>query len=222
MLDSMSGVDETGAIVPNPYLPKAVQTGIYARPRQSFFISRFNAVKNYLTYANEILSLYPITEIRNNISFLQQIGPINPSNGQPFYNTTLYWSYVNWWATGYDNNTKAAIQVPIYADLSALVVPIGTIVSVAQNSAGKSETYVLGSDYIWNRIGLEDGTIEFSLSLWDYAYAKFGFGDNFFDTTPYDEYPSEETRNIIRALTEQIYIDELLIHRNKSLILLLL
>lgn len=220
MLDSMSGVDETGAIVPNPYLPKAVQTGIYARPRQSFFISRFNAVKNYLTYANEILSLYPITEIRNNISFLQKIGPINPSTDQPFYNTTLFWSYVNWWATGYDNNTKAAIQVPIYADLSALVVPIGTIVSVAQNSAGKSETYVLSSDYTWNRIGLEDGTIEFSLSLWDYAYAKFGFGDNFFDTTPYDEYPSEETRNIIRALTEQIYTDELLIHRNKSLILL--
>ena len=58
MLDSMSGVDETGAIVPDPYLPKAVQTGIYARPRQSFFISRFNAVKNYLTYANEEIESY--------------------------------------------------------------------------------------------------------------------------------------------------------------------
>ena len=279
MLDSMSGVDETGAIVPNPYLPKAVQTGIYARPRQSFFLNRFAALKNYLTYANEILSQYPITETRNpnflnakNPIIIETIvagncqantiytivtigapglwasigGPLNPIVGDTFtatgpatgadrdtgtasfvafteganYNTPNYWSYVNWWATGYDNNTKSAIQVPIYADLSALVVPIGTIVSVAQNSAGKAETYVLGSDYIWNRIGLEDGTIEFSLSLWDYAYAKFGFGDNFFDTTPYDEYPSEETRNIIRALTEQIYIDELLIHRNKSLILL--
>ena len=54
MLDSMSGVDESGAIVPDPYLPKPVQYGIYARPRQSFFVNRFLALKNYLTYANEI------------------------------------------------------------------------------------------------------------------------------------------------------------------------
>jgi hypothetical protein len=220
MLDSLSGVDETGAVVPDPYLPKAVQTGIYARPRQSFFLNRFAALKNYLTYANEILSQYPITETRNNVTFLQKVGPINPTNSQPFYDTPAYWSYVNWWAAGYDNNTKSAFQVPIYADLSALVVPVGTIVTVAQNSAGKAETYILGETSTWNRIGLEDGTIEFNLSLWDYAAAKLGFGDNFFDTTPFDDYPSEETRFIIRALNEQIYIDELLIHRNKSLILL--
>jgi hypothetical protein len=36
----------------------------------------------------------------------------------------------------------------------------------------------------------------------------------------FDNYPSEETRFIVRALTEQIYIDELAIFRNKSLILL--
>ncbi len=47
-----------------------------------------------------------------------------------------------------------------------------------------------------------------------------GWGDNFFDTTPYDEYPSEETRYIVRALNEEIYTNELLVYRNKSLILL--
>ena len=36
MLDSLSGTDEEGGVVPNPFLPKAVQSGVLARPRQSF------------------------------------------------------------------------------------------------------------------------------------------------------------------------------------------
>jgi hypothetical protein len=211
MLDSMCGVDETGAVVPNPYLPKAVQLGVLVRPRQSFFINRFLALKNYLTYANEILSLYPITETRQS-AFLNKSGE--------FYNTSDYWNYVNWWAVGYNDNTKSAVQVPIYADLAALEVSSGTIARVAANGDGKSETYVKNTDGTWTRIGLTDGTIAFSSALWDYAEARLGFGDNFYDTNVYDEYPSEQTRYIIRALNEQIYINDLLIYRNKSLILM--
>ena len=147
-------------------------------------------------------------------------GLINPTTGQPFYVTSQYWTYINWWATGYDNNTKAALQVPIYADLATLVVPAGTIVTVATNGDGKSETYISNADGSWTRIGLENGTVEFNTDLWDYETARLGFGDNFYDTTPYDEYPSEETRTIVRALNEQIYTNELQIYRNKSLILL--
>jgi hypothetical protein len=91
---------------------------------------------------------------------------------------------------------------------------------VASNAAGNAETYIYSGAGIWTRIGLANGTIEFSSKLWDYTEAMLGFGDNFFDTTPYDEYPSEETRYIIRALNEEIYTNELLVFRNKSLILL--
>lgn len=211
LLDSMCGVDETGAVVPNPYLPKAVQSGVLVRPRQSFFVNRFLALKNYLTYANEVLSLYPITETRQS-AFLNKTGE--------FYNTSDYWNYVNWWAVGYNDNTKSAVQVPIYADLAALEVSSGTIARVAANGDGKSETYIKNVDGTWTRIGLTDGTIAFSSALWDYAEARLGFGDNFYDTNIYDEYPSEQTRYIIRALNEQIYINDLLIYRNKSLILM--
>ncbi len=212
MLDSLAGVDEQGSVVPNPYLPKAVQSGVLARPRQSFFYNRYLALKNYLTYANEILAQYPISEIRPDISFLFAEGE--------FYNTPDYWQYINWWAVGYDNNTKSVIQVPLYADLSTLTVAKDTIVTVENNGSGKFEVYRYDDNGVWTRIGLENGTIEFKLELWDYAEAKLGFGDNFFDTDTYDQYPSEETRNIIRALNEQIYIEELLTFRNKSLILL--
>jgi len=211
MLDSLCGVDETGAVVPNPYLPRAVQTGVLARPRQGFFFNRFVALKNYLQYANTVLAQYPITEIRQS-SFLTSSGP--------FYDTADYWEFVNWWAPGYDDNTKSTLQVPIYADLSTLTVPVGTIVTVLTNVDGKAETYVYESTGIWKRIGLENGTIAFKAALWDYTSVRLGYGDNFFDTNLYDEYPSEETRKIVRALNEQIYVEDLLIHRNKSLILL--
>jgi hypothetical protein len=277
MLDSLSGVDEIGGVVPNPYLPKPVQSGILARPRQSFFYNRFLALKNYLQYANEILAQYPIKETRQarflntqNPTIVETIvagncqkdtvytivtvgnvdwtsigassntsgitfvatGPATGSNRNTgtasfsafeqgeLFNTTDYWEYANWWATGYDNNTKSALQVPLYADLATLTVSTGTIVNVAQNGAGSTETYVLNNDGSWTRIGLQNGTIQFKSSLWDYDTSRLGFGDNFFDTDLYDVYPSEETRYIVRSLNEEIYIDELQIHRNKSLILL--
>jgi photosystem II stability/assembly factor-like uncharacterized protein len=211
LLDSLCGVDETGAIVPNPYLPKAVQTGILARPRQSFFLDRFTALKNYLQYANSILTQFPITEIRQS-SFLTSSGE--------FYDTRDYWEFINWWATGYDDNIKSALQVPIYADLSTLSVIPGTIVTVSTNMSGKAETYIFELTGNWRRIGLENGTIRFKSSLWDYESVRLGYGDNFFDTDTYDVYPSEETRKIVRALNEQIYTDDLLVYRNRSLILL--
>jgi len=211
LLDSLSGVTVSGSVVPNPYLPKVVQSGVLSRPRQSFFYNRFTALKNYLQYANNILSKYPITEIRQ-ASFLNSTGV--------FFNTSSYWEYVNWWAFGYNNTTKASLQVPIYASLSTLNVPIGTIVSVSANDNGNQETYIFEGDGIWTRIGLTNGTINFKSSLWDYESSRLGYGDNFFDTDLYDTYPSEETRNIIRALNEEIYTNELLIYRNQSLILL--
>ena len=211
MLDSMCGVDNYGAIIPDPFLPKLVQTGVLAKPRQGFFYNRFGALKNYLQFANEVLAQYPITETRN-AALLSKAGI--------FYDTKNYWNYINWWATGYNDNTKSLLQVAIYADLATLNVAAGTIVTVASNSAGNSETYIYDTNGTWTRIGLTNGTIEFSSYLWDYPSARLGFGDNFFDTNLFDEYPSEETRNIVRALNEEIYTNELLIYRNESLILL--
>ena len=213
MLDSLSGTAITGEIVPNPFLPLAVQSGVLSRPRQSFFYNRFEALKNYLTYANAILAQYPIVEIKPDISFAFVSGE--------FYNTKDYWEYINWWAPGYNNSTRAFVQVPLYADLVELAVKPGTLVKVENNGAGAFEIYRYDDNNIWSRIGLENGTIEFSSALWEYAKFGLGYGNDFYDTIPYDDYPSAATRNIIRLLNEQIYTQELLIHRNKSLILLL-
>jgi hypothetical protein len=213
MIDSLSGTTISGQIVPNPFLPPAVQSGVLARPRQSFFYNRFEALKNYLTYANSILVQFPIVETKPDIPFAFVSGE--------FFNTKDYWEYINWWAPGYDDSTRAFLQVSLYADLAELTVSQGTLVKVENNGTGSFEVYRYDGNNVWSRIGLENGTLQISSALWEYADFGLGYGNDFYDTTSYDDYPSEATRNIIRLLNEQIYTQELLIHRNKSLILLL-
>jgi hypothetical protein len=209
-LDSFSGTDETGAQVPDPYLPKLLQLGISVRPRQSFFNNRLEALRNYLEYANQIIKQTPINELEN-ITFLT-------ARGQ-YFDTSSYWKNIYWWAEGYNEATKATLEVPIYSDLLTLPAKEGQIVGVVSNPQGRREVYRFLSG-IWTRIGLQNGTIEFLDTLWDYEKNRIGFGDDYYDSTSFDFYPSEETRFVIRALNEQIYVGDLLPHRNRSLILM--
>ena len=213
LLDSLAGADQAGNVVPNPLLPLAVQQGVLNIPRQSFFYDRYAALDNYLSYANTVMAQYPITEIKEELSFLFTSGE--------FYNTSDYWEYINWYAPGYNTSTQTSIQVSVYGDLAALTnVATGTLVKVEKNGAGKYEIYRYDGSGVWTRVGLQNGTIQFKNYLWNYAAGKLGFSGNFFDTDSFDAYPAEVTRNVVRALNEQIYTGELLIHRNKSLILM--
>ena len=218
MLDSLSGTNVSGAVVPDPFLPLPVRTGVLVRPRQSFFYDRLGALSNYIVSANKLLLSYPFVESSESV-FLYQVGEINPSTNLPFFQVDNYVIPTNWWAPGYNNNTKSSVQVPIYADLATLNVAIGTIATVSKNGNGYQETYVLDVTGNWVRIGLQYGTIQISDAIYDYANNGIGFGNNFFDTDPYDAYPSEETRYIVRALNEELP-GNLLIYRNESLILL--
>lgn len=212
LLDSLAGCTPSGTVVPDPFLPAAVQSGVLVRPSQSFFYERLEAIKNYLTYANDIIINYPIFELREELSFLFTTGE--------FYNTPDYWSYVDWWAPGYNSGVKSSVQVSVFAELATLNVAVGTVARVVQNASGRWEVYIQSTAGVWNRIGLQNGTLQFKNDLWNYAAGRLGWDGNFFDTNSFDLYPSEETRSIIRALNEQIYVSDLLIHRNKSLILL--
>jgi len=204
LLNSLSGVDDFGQILPDPYLPSLLRTGIASRPRQSLFNDRLTALKNYCQYANEVLAKFPLAETKT-FTFL---GSTTVSD---------YWEYVYWWANGYTNNTKPNVEVPKYFDLYSITPFIGMIARVASNSDGKKEVYEYDGS-MWNRVGLEQGTIQIKQSL--YTFGDFGFDSKFYDSDLYDSYPSYETKQILRALNEQIFIDELAIYRNKGLILL--
>jgi len=138
------------------------------------------------------------------------------------YDTRNYWQYVTWYRPGYNSSTKIIAQVANYADLATLSVaqaPVGSSVKVTANSQGKFEIY-LRTDVGWDRVGLQDGTIQFRTELWDYALGRFGFDVEVFDAQHFDQEPVTETRKIIQAINEQLLIDELLIERNRALILM--
>ncbi|MFY8211062.1 MAG: hypothetical protein ACOVLB_00115, partial [Candidatus Nanopelagicus sp.] len=245
MLDSLAGVDKQGQILPDPYLPNLLKTGVLGKPRQSLFIDRLTALKNYISYANRVLAQYPITEMRNSAflninattnagagapSLFTASGKINPStvnNPQwqgselPLFDTNDYWEYIYWWADGFSSTARTDVEVPKYYDLATLNPFNNMIAGVLANSDGKREVYQYSElTNEWKRIGLQQGTLQIKDSIWDYETTRIGFGEDFFDTRPFDSYPSTETYYIIRGLCEEVYTENLLIHRNKSLILL--
>ena len=140
------------------------------------------------------------------------------------FDTSKYWSYIDWYEPGYNPSIQPVAEVPNVTSLDTLnlfVAPIGSSVRVTANSQGKFEIY-LRTDLGWNRVGLEDGTIEFSAVLWNYQLGGFGFDVEPFDTQLYgfDAEPTTETRKIIQAINEELFIDDLAIERNRSLMLM--
>jgi len=226
LLDSFAGVDAQGQAVPNPFLPKLLQTGTRLRPNQSFFYNRLKALENYVQFANSVMLKFPITELKNP-SFLSLGGvALTGANAPAFFtvsgdnfDTNDYWEYVNWWAEGYSDSTRTDIDVPKYYDLDKLTPFENMIAGVNANSNGKREVYIYRNNN-WERIGLELGTIQIKSSLYDYSINGIGFGDSFFDNEPYDSFPSLETYYIIRGLNEEVFTENLLIYRNQGLILL--
>ena len=285
LLDSFSGQDTSGNLVPDPFLSPGQSYGVQFRPRQSMFANRFTALQNYLGRVNTILAQYPISETRSfnllnssepvpqansgvwnfevpNLEILayqdlavvpvgykylvlsdsSQNGrwtiyevvagatPILPPNLQLVriqnYDTPLYWNYINWYLPGYNSSIQPIATVTNVAGLQTLnttQAPVGSSVKVTANGIGKWELYLrtaVGTTTDWERVGLEDGTIEFSNTLWNYAAGGFGFDVEPFDAQLYAQYPAIETRYIIEAINQELLIDELLLERNQALILM--
>jgi len=138
------------------------------------------------------------------------------------YDTRKYWSYIDWYQIGYNRSSQIVAEVPVYSSLDTLsvyTVPVGASVRVTANAQGKWEIY-LRTNTGWDRVGLQDGTIAIAAELWDYQLGRFGFDSEVFDAQYFDQEPVIETRKIIQAINQELLIGELLIERNKALILM--
>ena len=137
------------------------------------------------------------------------------------YDTPLYWNYITWYLPGYNSSIQPVATVANTAGLQTLSlssVPVGSSVKVTANSQGKFEIY-LRTITGWNRVGLEDGTIEFNSVLWNYVAGGYGFDVEVFDANYFDQEPVVETRQIIKAINEELFVNDLLIERNRALML---
>ena len=139
------------------------------------------------------------------------------------YDTKRYWSFIDWYRPGYNPSKQIVVTVGVYSDLSKLSVyqaPVGSSVRVSANSKGFWEIYLRVSTYVWERVALQNGTIAISALLWDYQLGRFGFDIEVFDAQYFDQEPVIETRRVIQSINQELLIDELLIERNRALILM--
>ena len=138
------------------------------------------------------------------------------------FDTTKYWSYVDWYATGYNESTIIDYVVDQSYELFALNDDIGDIVKINTIGLGgwlllKKIDNQLTEDYTVNyeTIGREDGTIELSTRLYDFTTQTSGYDAQIYDTAFYDREPIQELRNILSALKNDIFVGDLAVEYNK-------
>tara|TARA_B110000503_G_scaffold133164_1_gene210255 strand:+ start:14089 stop:27768 length:13680 start_codon:yes stop_codon:yes gene_type:complete len=136
------------------------------------------------------------------------------------YDTSLYWTYKDWYATGYDLTTAINYSVPGSYALAGLNDKIGSIVKIDTIGSGgwlllKKIDNQAEVDYTVNyeTIGRENGTIQLSNLL--YNNTSSGFDNQVYDAALYDREPVDEIKNIMYSLRNDIFVDQLEVEWNK-------
>jgi len=137
------------------------------------------------------------------------------------FNVNLYWSYADWYQTGYSQITAIDHLISQSYEINALDDSIGQIIKIETIGSGgwlllKKIDNQVDVDYTVNyqTVGRQNGTIQFSDNLYAYS-GNIGFDSNSFDVQLYDRQPIEETRIILETIRDKIFVEELAIEYNK-------
>ena len=269
--DSLIGQNSEGDLVPDIELPPNERYGNNIRPRQSWYVNRFDALKEIIDYTNNVLSQYQLTG-QINLSNLDSKDPeptlqsgewdgtvdtyaeLTYLNTADFsgtvrylvkadetangfwaiytwdhsgtwsrtkiqtYNTSKYWSYVDWYKAdgdmSHNENTKIDKQVQFEYELDSLNLDIGKHVKVTSSDTGGWKLFMKVADG-WTNVGTENGTIKLSTKLYDYSQDATGFaGQDTFDENFFDQVPNRETRQVLTAIRDDLFVNEKAIEYN--------
>ena len=139
------------------------------------------------------------------------------------YNTTLYWEYIDWRSASYNefiSFTDTVDQVYQLDTLEDLIqgqyVKIknagdGRYIIVEKTGDGDPGTFGKGFNLVYS----EKGTIQILNKIWNVRENNLNYDqDNNYDQTLYDQTPDIELEYILKALKEDIFINELKINWN--------
>jgi len=97
LVDSVSGIDDIGNVVPDPTLPLAKRYGIEFRPRQSMYIDRNAAVEQMVTFVNNVFKTVTFAQ-GFDLTTLSAAEPLPPADSGYYdisVNTISELSYVD-------------------------------------------------------------------------------------------------------------------------------
>jgi hypothetical protein len=95
-----------------------------------------------------------------------------------------------------------------------LELAVGKHVKVTNADTGGWKLFMKTAD-AYKNVGTENGTIRLSTKLYDYSQDASGFaGSDNFDDNFFDQEPTTETRKVLTALRDDLFIDELAVEYN--------
>jgi hypothetical protein len=138
------------------------------------------------------------------------------------FDTTKYWTTVDWKKEGYDNNLKIIKEfISIYEIVDGQIT-VGEVIRVKEYAAGGWAVFEKISDTAvefldrYLLISRQNGTIQLNSSLYDTATIGVGFDNTqAFDTTTYDIENAQELRNIFTAIKQDVFIGNYSVEWNK-------
>jgi len=138
------------------------------------------------------------------------------------YDTTKYWTKVDWWLTGYSSLSRITAAIPgIYAEGDVDVQLNGLLRLENYGSGGwavlekvnSADATILGQ---YRLVGRQEGTIQIIDKFYNSSVESTGYDlTQSYDSNRYDTSFAIEFRNILRAVKENIFINELDTEWNK-------
>ena len=175
-------------------------------------VRRFSVLVENDVTANNYWSIYAWDDVRK--TFFR-----SASQG---YDTTKYWSYVDWWDQNYGPTSRIIKEIDEVSVEPSIKVELDDLIRIKEYGSGgwavfrkisESSTQLLGN---YKLVGRQNGTIKLSENLYNITVSGVGY-DNIssFDTGFYDLEPTQELRNILKTIKEDIFIGDYAVEWNK-------
>lgn len=260
LIDSLSGEDIAGGLVPDVKLASSAAYGISNLPKQSMIVDARAAAKVFVTFVNRILRTQTFAKFRNlerlrlaeaippnvvtiyniTVDTVEQLNYIPSSeifvgvkvlvrsDAEFFgywtiyeyqsstigfrmiriqsYDTTRWWSLVDWYAPDVNIYTNIDYTVPRYNDTLRLDLEIGNTIKVLDTGKGQYSVYRVDNNFALTEIIIQDGTLQLSNALFDSNASAAGFDNAAFDQVGFSTTLSTELRNIFTAVANDIFV----------------
>jgi hypothetical protein len=131
------------------------------------------------------------------------------------YDVRRYWTYIDWYATGYNQFIKIDYLVENTYELITTNIEVGNVAKVKNVGSGgwlllEKIANVNTIDYTVNFkvVGRENGTVKFLDNLYKFMASTLGYDGPLFDADLFDNSPSTELKIIINTIKNKLLVDE--------------
>jgi hypothetical protein len=131
------------------------------------------------------------------------------------FSTSDYWTKIDWYATDFDYTQEPTYTVDHYFQIDQLTLVAGDVVKLNDNGEGRFVYYGVASDLSLTQVGIQNGTIRLSSSIYDLAAGNMAFDNDNFDTVRFDQNPNQEVRYIFDSVFNDIFIKDIGVEFNK-------